>query len=366
MPDTANQLSVTTRRYIRSNPKLVDGVFEQDPLNAYLRGTLKEDFPGGETINENFLYRSMIGGGYLKGKEFNIAQQQVEQQLRFNIKYLQVAVPFYMEDIRVLNKGAAAVVSLLKTRVDAAFMSLGAFISIAQYLNGTNAGYESNINGLAEALNNGTTVSWDNNLYTTYGGLTRSLYPKALSVTPVDLAGASIEYDRIDQSYMEAFHGAGQFEPNLIVTTPLGFSYLKTKFQTQQRFQEVETAGVGFRGLKMNGATVLASRYCPGSHLTNNVDGANAVELTYLRETSEGAVTAYPTGAIGTTEETLWILNARNPFLNYYVSTDEQFGGGFRDFIPAAGNTKLVGQVLLAHQLTAFPEYHRLIYGFTS
>jgi hypothetical protein len=81
---------------------------------------------------------------------------------------------------------------------------------------------------------------------------------------------------------------------------------------------------------------------------------------------SGGAITTYPVGALGNSGESLWILNARKPFLNYYVSSDPVFGGGFRDFIPSANNTILVGQVLLAHQLTAHPRYHRLLYGFTA
>ena len=83
---------------------------------------------------------------------------------------------------------------------------------------------------------------------------------------------------------------------------------------------------------------------------------------------SEGAITTYPTGNLGTTSanctETLFILNARKPFINYYVSSDEVFGGGFREFIPESNGTRVVGQVLLAHALTVSPRYHKQIYNF--
>lgn len=356
-----------TRRYIRINPGLVDNIFNQDPLNYFLRQNLREDFNGGSSINENFIYAPMIGGGYSKGKTFNVAQRQTEQQLRFDIKFAQVSVPLYQEDIQVINKGPLAAIKLMKARMDEAYMGLGAFVSIGTYLNGINAGYTANVNGLVEAINNGTTAGWDGNTYQSYGGLTRATYSPSLSSTPVDLAGGAIEYDTVDQGYMDCFYGSGDYEPNIVVTTPKGFSYLKSKFQTQQRFQDAKLeVGVGFRGLAFNGAVVVASRYCPGSYLTGTSGTADPVAVTYLTETSNGAVTSYPVGSLSTNRETMLILNARKPFLNYYVSDDATFGGGFRDFIPSANSTILVGQVLLGHNLTVHPRYHKSIFGFAS
>lgn len=369
MPDNLDQINVTTRRYIRKNPALVDDIYNQDPLNYFLRQNLREDFTGGSTINEDFLYASMIGGAYLKGKNFNVSQRQTEQQLRFDLKFQQVSVTLYQEDIQVLNKGDLAAIKLLKARVDQGYMSLGAMVSIGTYMNGITAGYVPNINGLAEALNDGTTFSWDNNTYPMYGSLTRATYSPSLTSVPVNLNGGSIEYDIIDSGYMDCFYGSGQYEANIMVTTPKGFSYVKTKFQTQQRFQDVKLdVGVGFRGLSFNGAVMVASRYCPGSYLTgpNGLGTNDPVATTFLSETSNGAVTAYPDGLLSNNREVLFILNARKPFLNYYVSTDATFGGGFRDFVPAANNTTLVGQVLLAHNMTVHPRYHKQIYGFAS
>lgn len=366
MPDNLDQINVTTRRYIRTQPALVDGIFNQDPLNFFLRQNLNENFSGGSSINEDFLYASQIGGPYLKGKQFNVSQRQTEQQLRYDVKFTQVSVTLYQEDIQVLNKGDLAAIKLLKTRVDQGYMAMGAFVSILTYLNGINAGYTPNINGLTEALNNGT-AGWDGNAYQSYGGLTRANYAQALNSPPVNLSGAPIEYDTIDQTYMQAFYGSGNYEPNLMVTTPTGFSYIKSKFQTQQRFQDTKLeVGVGFRGLSFNGATLVASRYAPGSYMTGPAGaGTNDdVALTCIREMTGNPAAVYPVGNLGNNGETLWILNARKPFLNYYVSNDATYGGGFRDFIPSANNTILVGQVLLGHQITLFPRYHRYIYGF--
>src|SRR2546430_4478557 len=54
-----------------------------------------------------------------------------------------------------------------------AYQTLGIQMAIAQYLNGQNAGYTPNFNGLPEAINDNSTASWDGNNYATYGGITR-------------------------------------------------------------------------------------------------------------------------------------------------------------------------------------------------
>ena len=49
-----NQLTTATHRYIRKNPKLVDMVFQGGPVVAYAKLNVREDFPGGRLIGENF------------------------------------------------------------------------------------------------------------------------------------------------------------------------------------------------------------------------------------------------------------------------------------------------------------------------
>ena len=372
MPDQLDTINIMARRYIRQNPKLQDSVFNQDPLNYFLRNSLKEDFSGGSRIAENFIYGVLPSGGYRKGATLNVAQRKTEQQLQFDIQTAFAAVTLYQEDFKVFVRGPLAAAKLVESRVDEGFMAMGANVSIATYLPGAGtAGYEANLVGLAEALNDGTTQSWNGATYPSYGGLTRNLYGRAIISPPLNVGGGELPYATIDRPYSDCMYATGEYEPNLMVTTAIGLSMLKTKYQTQQRFQSVDVADVGFKGLQFNNAKVVASRYCPGAYATALADSLgeqDPVIANYLTETTGGLVTTYPTGNLGTTTanatESLWILNARNPFLNYYVSNDDTFSGGFRDFIPESNSTRVVGLVLLAHALTLNPRYHRQIYGF--
>ena len=360
MPEL-DQLNVATQRYIRTNPDLVDDVFQNDPFLAYLKLNVREEFAGGSLIAENFYYDGLVGGSYLKGKEFDITEKQVEQQMQFNMKFFEVNVTLTMEDVEVLNKGPEAAFRLIDSRMTNAYMSIGAFMSIALYLNGQNAGYTPNFNGLAEALNDGSNAGWDGNTYATYGGITRGgQVGTALNSIPKD-AGGTIEYNTLEETFGNA--SFGNIEPNLGVTTALGYSYVKEKFQTQQRFNDTQDPKIGFNGLKFNSATVIRSRYAPGSYLSGSsasIGDKNA--FTYITQMSNGTVTAYPT----VTGETFWWINARKPFVYFYISNSPKFGFGFTGFKPAQGNTKVSGQVLASCAMTIpGPRYHQQLFDIT-
>jgi len=236
-------------------------------------------------------------------------------------------------------------------------------MAISQYLNGTRAGFTSFFNGLAEMINDATVASWDNNTYATYGGITRNgTVGASLNSTPTNVNG-TILYNTLENTYGNAEFG--NIQPNLGVTTVKGYSYIKEKFQTQQRFNDAQDVAIGFNGMKFNSATLIKSRYCPGSELTSTTTTANKIAVEYLTTSSNNAITAYPALAVSSSETLFW-LNARKPFLNFYVSDDPEFGFGFTGFKPAQGNTKVAGQVLAAVALTGDPRYHAQVYGFTS
>jgi hypothetical protein len=351
-----DQINVSTRRYIRETPSLVDAVFQNDPLWAYLRANVPEEFDGGRRIDEGFIYNGLIGGPYRKGKSFNTSQRQIEQNLQFDPKFFEIGVTLYKEDVQVLNKGGNAAFRLIDSRMQAAYMTVGAHQAIGLYMNDTTAGYEANWEGLAAALNDNSTNSWDGQTYSTYGTITRGgEVGTALNSVPTDVSGV-IEYNTLEETFSAACFGS--IEPNVGVSTSLGFSYIREKFQTQQRFNNTTEANIGFRGMEFQGATLMKSRYAPGSAISASSD---PVAVTFMEQMSNEVVGAYPT----VTAETLWWINARKPYACLYVSTDPEYSYGFTGFKPAQGNTSIVGQVLYGGAVTFQPRYHAQLYGIT-
>jgi len=128
MPDIADQLTVTTRRYIDTNPELRDLVFNHDPTMSMIGENCHEEVGGGLNWNDNIEYDVQDGGPYSKGQDLPADQRQIEQALQFVPKFNVVMIPFYKEDIRVFNVAGdpLAVVNLVTERVDSAFIQLGA------------------------------------------------------------------------------------------------------------------------------------------------------------------------------------------------------------------------------------------------
>ena len=368
-----NALTVATKRFIRKTPELIDMVFNGGPLAAYAKQTLREDFDGGRLIGENFLYDGMIGGFYQKGKEFDITEPQVEQELQFNLKFIESNVTMTKEDVQVLNKGDNAAFRLIDARTRNAYMTIGGQIELAMYLNGIRANFTPLFNGLAEALNDNATASWDNNTYAQYGTITRGgAVGSVLNSVPIDVNG-TIEYsggNGLEEGYAAASFGPEEWEPNIGVTTYNGYSFIKEKFQTQQRFNDTQDPKIGFNGMKFNTATLMRSRYAPGAHLFGTNGTADPIAVSFLSQSSNGALVAYPAPvggypAAGSFSETLFWINARKPFMNFYVSDDPEFGFGFTGFKPGQGNTKIAGQVLAGCAVTFAPRYHKQYYRIT-
>lgn len=395
MPDIATQLSVTTRRYIDTNPELRDLVFNHDPSMSMIGETCHEEVLGGLNWNDNIEYDVQDGGPYSKGQDLPADQRQIEQALQFQPKFNTIMIPFFKEDIKVFNVAgdSLAVVNLVTARVDEAFVQMGAQTALQRYLQGQSASFAKFPNGLLEASSDGVNIGWDGNTYPIYGTLTRSLYGgRMLSPKPYNFAGGSISLPIMETLYQSVNFGSGKYECNVITTTPIGFGFIRNNYQTQQRFQNVSVGKAGFRGLEYNGAVILSSRYVPGSYLMNPVNGGASTNPTTIPNTNGtndrvavrmfnyaagNNTTGYPApaamwgngaGGAGTGGsvfgETIWFENIRKPMVKYRTSKSKPFDGSLDDdgFIPSAGNTKLVGKVLLAHNFSILPGY--VTYGF--
>lgn len=356
-----DQLNVATERFIDRNPALRDNLFQHDPLIRYLKENLKKTFPGGTLIQEGFQYDTSPSAWISKGQDVDITEKQVEQAGQFIPKEIYANVTLSLEDIKVFNKGPAAVFDLVKSRVTNAYATLTANVAISLYFQGQGANYVKFLNGLTEICNDGSTAGWDGNTYSTYGGITRGgVTGASYSSVPVNVNG-TIEYNTLEEQYGNASFGSD--EPNLGVTTALGYSYVKERFQAQQRFNDTQTVAFGFTGMKFNSATILRSRYAPGSVISGaaTANTTNKVANTLFQATTGGAVTAYPT----VSTETFWWLNARDPWLRFWIVDDELFGGGFTGFKVAQGNFKVAGQIALFCNLTASPRYHLQLFGIS-
>ncbi len=336
-----DELNTSTRRKIV--PGLVDEVFKNDPTLAYLKKNNLETFDGGTLIQENFIYAPLGGGAYAIGDTFPITISQVETGASFIPKLYYVPVAIAKEQIQIFNKGPQMVFRLIDGRLQNAALTMSARLALALYQNGQSATRALQLNGFAEQLNDGSNATWDSGTYSTYGTLSRNGTIGAALNSPMtgptaNVAGP-ITYKILEEAYNSVV--IGDEHPNLMVTTNLGMSYIKEKFQPQWR-TETQDPNIGFNGIKFNSAMVIQSQYAPGS-VVSTVDlslGANAA----------------------LSGETLHYLNTK--YLRMYVTNDPEFGFGFSGFKPAQDSTVVAGQYFFSGNVTnQAPRLMRVLFG---
>lgn len=318
MANIVNEVNVFTQTNIL--PGVVDGVFKNDPLLAYLKSNGVQKIAGGayggSMFQENILYKPLIGGAYAIGDTFNLTKRRTHEGLTFDLKHHQVNVTEFLELIDIYNRGPHAVFSLVESDLTNAALTMSAILAIELYGGGTSSN-SLKMNGLAEALGSTGTASWDGTTYSSYGNVTRSAVSPALDTNVVNVNGA-LTYKNLEENYNKTVLGG--IEPNLIVTTNLGMSYIKQKFHPQYRVT-TQDPKIGFTGVQFNKATILQSQYCPGTLGTNDSDLGNYLD-------SDG--------------ETLWMLVT--DYIKFHVTGSSLFGFGFSGFKWANDSTVVAGQ----------------------
>jgi hypothetical protein len=317
-----NEVNVFVNDFIV--PGVVDGVFKNDPLLAFLRANRLNVYPGGRQIQENFRYKPLIGGPYAKGATFDLSKRRTSDAGQFDLRHHQVNVTEFLEEIDIESKGPNAVFSLLQNDLEAAAQTMSAILAIELY-NSDQGSTAIALNGLPEIISDGSSASFDGSTYTTYGGVTRSSVNNALDGTITQVSGA-ITYKQLEESYNDLV--LGDVEPNLIVTTNRGMSYIKQRFHPQYRITQQEPT-IGFTGVQFNKATILQSQYAPGTQGTNDSDLGNYLDAS---------------------GETLWMLVT--DALKMWVTDSKLFGFGFSGFKWSKDSTIVSGQYFASVNIT--------------
>lgn len=359
--------------------QITDNFFKAVPFWTYLRDKALVDFDGGTYMQYAFLFKPTIGGFYAPGASFNIDMIDTVAALQFREKYIEQNVTMAMEDIMVRNRGPRAVFSLVDAYMKNAMMTITAQCAIAGWRHGQASGTGVSddrslyINGLSEALNDGTVYSWDGNYFTSYGGQTRNgAVGSALNSVPQwwgqsNGAGGKVTYQLLESLYQTATQG--NISPDLGVTSKAGMTYIKNTMQVQQRFAQETDPRYGFEGVKLNKMLITKDDYAPSLAY-----GVNDPQLgNYLTGTITNTLTGTPAGGFPiqsaaaslTVGEVLFMINTDTWKLR--LSTNPQYQFGFTGFKPGQDNTRVSGQVLAALNLECVaPRLNGQAFGFTS
>lgn len=326
---------------------VVDNVFRNSVVLAYMRKNCLEEYSGGPSWQENFLYDTMTPVAYTPGETFDNAQVQLATGGTVLPRYYDVPVSATIEKLAIEMNGKQAVFNQVDLLLQAAALGMSAKLSNDIYRHGQNQGTDrsKNINGLDEALSDGSNNGFEATTFASYLTLTRSDLNSALNspmTSPTANVGGAISFPVLENAFSSVM--IGPEKPNLIVSSNLGWSYIKQVFQTQQRF-ETTVPEFGFTSFKFNGADVVPDQYCPGTRTATAAD-------------SKVGYSAVSSG------ETIWFLNTK--YFRLYISTHPLFGFGFTGFIPENNSSLVAGQYKFCGNFTCqAPRLSRYLFGIT-
>lgn len=356
-----DDINATTLKHIY--PRVIqDNFFRNAPLLAYMRDHCLAPFGGGAFIQSTFLYQATNGGAYSMGDTFDISALQLFSGFTFDPKYYEQNVTLYSEQINVLNRGPAAFFDLLKGYLGAAMNTMSAQQNIDLYYYGqaNGTGISTNrikkLNGLAELANDGVTNSWTGDYFPQYGNQTRNgVIGSTANSIPYwngDQSGNAqpITYDTTELFYQS--HCRGEEEPDLMWGNRGVYSFVKSRMQVQQRFQQEKDPYWGVTGFRFNNAMFLRDDYAPSAASRFGSSDSKLGSWTTGTFTSTATVASQsnmPASTLCTVGEVMFIANTRKLF--FEVTNDRLHGYGFTGFKVAQDSTRYSGQILSAVNL---------------
>lgn len=346
-----NEIDTATRKEIL--PSVADDFFKNGPVIRYCKEKRMRIFKGGTGIQENLLYKPMVGGAYARGSKFDITRRQTKTGLYFTFKTYYVNVSEHIEDLEIEMRTPEAVFDQVKVDMSNAALTLSAILEIAIWHHGQ-AGRLNHMGGFAEALTDGTSTQWNGGTYTTYGGQSRidGVIGTALNsptgLIPANVGPAGAITNRIlEHSYQSCV--IGEDHPVMGITSNRGMGFINENYQGQQRLVDTKEPVIGWPGLKFKQATLLESQYFPSQ------DGVNDPDLGDYSADSEMLAWLNPGG------------EGDDAYFRLHMSASPKFQFGFTGFKVAQDSTMVAGQILAGVQFTVrAPRLMRIVYGWTA
>jgi len=240
--------AITQKKFI---PKLVDNIFDSDPLlkRAKEKGWY-ETIDGGTSVIYPLNYAQATAEGWFQGAEtLSNTDNDVITGAEYNWKQRYVSIVVTRRD-ELINSGDAQIVDFVKSKVQIAEKTMADKLCDGLY----NAGTDSKaIAGLRSIVDNANTV----------GGIDQSAYSwwqsqEDSSTTTLTIAALQTMHTAL------SINNEG---PTVILATRANYNRLYALLQPQQRFTSGDKADAGFSSLMFNGVPFIAGSKVPSGHI---------------------------------------------------------------------------------------------------
>lgn len=243
-----DQISAITTKKIM--PKMVDNIFDSNPLLARARKKFYEKADGGLSIMQPLNYAQSAAGTWYSGADtLNLTDSDIGTAAEYSWKQIYEPITISRLD-ELKNSGDSAKLKLVAQKAKVVEKSLEDKLGIGLFSNATDA---KSIIGLRQIVGTSNTV----------GGISQTTYTwwaAQLDTTSTTLTIAGMQSR--DQACT-----IGSDSPSVIVTTRALYNAYYALLQPQQRFTDSESAKGGFSSVMFNGKPVVVDSHCPASHM---------------------------------------------------------------------------------------------------
>lgn len=248
--DTVTAIS---RRYII--PRIVDNVYNSNPLFFRWWRSNKITQQGGTTIQQPLMYKRMNGGQWYRGYQLlTIAPSTTVQNASFTWK--QAAQAVTVDGLTLLRSDSPiAIADYLATMFKQAEMQMADMLGTGLWSNGSTT---KKITGLGLAVDNGTTAS-------SYGGIAHS--GNTWWNGQIDSSTTTLTLAAMQKLFGRAQSGGRA--PTIIFTTQTNYNrywalnYVYQQFPVQPMGKTMTLAQAGFDNLLFNGVPLLQDSHVP-------------------------------------------------------------------------------------------------------
>lgn len=274
MDPTFDQISASTLADMRDDV-VYDEFFVEGATQRKMRASgALDEYLGGTIMQTPFVFNRVRGGAVAPGSDLTIVQTQILAATAFVPKEYVEQVPLNLWQTNVINAGPAAKVKLVDLYMTNAVQALNTDLALDFFRHGqpTAALVADNraifVNGVAEALNDGVTNSWDGNIYVTYGGQTRNgAIGNVLNSIPIWLGNqdnpalpGQISYKPVIEAYLNCVQ-----PPDIGICNKALYAYLLERQEPKQQFTQEKDLSIGLTGIKFMEAYIHVDKLCPST-----------------------------------------------------------------------------------------------------
>jgi len=202
----------------------------------------------------------------------------------FAPKFYNAEVVILATAVDVYNVEPHRIVDILKEKYGNASASLDSKVAADVFVHGQAAATTvasnriKNVNGFAEALNDGKTPAWTGDVFTTYGNQLRNgpLTGTVLNSIPfwggnADGTAAPVSNQILNRVYNRCKQGKGEGKvlggkPDYGLCSDFLYGSVADRIFPMQRVDsEIKEPRIGLTGLKFNNGVIFPDSYCPGT-----------------------------------------------------------------------------------------------------